>query len=97
MRDLVEGLVVRLEQDGPHDHHPQKGRPTGDLFDFGCKWGRKGGCERIAGAAGDEVNTRSMLFPTGKRCALMHACMGKGQCCAGASTKPPSMLGFGWE
>ena len=22
---------------------PPKGLPTGDLFDFGCKWGRKGG------------------------------------------------------
>ena len=41
MRDLVEGLVVRLEQDGSHDHHPSKALPTYNLFDFPGKQGRK--------------------------------------------------------
>ena len=96
MRDLVEGLIVRLEQDGPHDHHPQKGRPTGDLFDFVCKWGRKGGCERIAGVAGDEVSAPTMLCPAQKRCALVHACMGKGQRCMNACTKPSRVPESSW-
>ena len=96
MRDLVEGLVVRLEQDGPHDHHPLKGLPTGNLFDFWGKRGRKGECERIAGAAGDGASTPTMLSPVQKRCALVHACMGKGQRCMNACTKPSRVPESSW-
>ena len=50
----------------------------------------------MAGAAEDGASTPTMLSPVQKRCALVHACMGKGQRCMNACTKPSRVPESSW-